>query len=65
MQTKHECNPHCKTLASLWLIKAEAERKATRYKSDPFLRDLHSQYAEAISSVIEADLEISRRMENV
>lgn len=65
MHTKHDCNPHCKTLASLWMIKTEAERKATRYRRDPFLRSVHEQYAEAIASVIEADLEITRREQNV
>lgn len=59
MQTKHECNPHCQTLASLWLIKSEAERKAMKYKADPFLREIHEQYAEAIESVLQAGKEAS------
>lgn len=59
MIQKHECSPHCQTLASLWLIKAEADRKAARYRRDPFLREVHEQYAQAIESVIQAGKESS------
>jgi len=53
METLHECNQHCKTLASLTLIQDEAQRLAYKYRNDPFLSRLHTQYAEAIDSVIE------------
>jgi hypothetical protein len=57
MHTKHECNAHCHTLASLWLIKSEAERKAMKYRRDPFLHEVHQQYAEALEAVFQAGKE--------
>lgn len=57
MNNLEKCTPHCQTLSSLWLIKSEAERKACRYRHDPFLREIHEQYAEALESVIQAGKE--------
>ena len=53
MILKHECSPHCDTLASVWLIKAEAERKALKYQLDPFLHEIHQQYADALEAVFQ------------
>ncbi len=57
MNTKHACNAHCLTIASLYLIKDKADQNAFKYRHDRFLREIHETYAESISSIIEAGKE--------
>lgn len=55
MTTYHDCDNHCKTMASLHIIRDTADYYARKYRFDPLIGDLHKQYVDAISSVIEAD----------
>ena len=55
MKTYHECDSHCKTMASLHLIRDTADFYARKYRFDPLIGDLHKKYVDAINSVIEAD----------
>jgi len=54
METKHICDTHCVTLASLHLIRDKARQNAYKYRRDPFVRGIHEQYEEYISCVLDA-----------
>lgn len=55
MKTYHDCDTHCKTIASLHMIRDAADFYARKYRFDPTIGALHKNYLEAITRVIEAD----------
>jgi len=55
MIADQKCNQKCKTKNSLHMLLDTAKYKALKYRCHPLLGEIHSQYAEALKSVVEAD----------
>ncbi len=59
MISENKCNPRCNTIASLNMIVDTAKYKALRNRHNPWLGEIHTQYAEVIKSVIDAEENIT------
>jgi hypothetical protein len=49
-------------MASLYLLEESAASNARRYRFDPFLKEIHEGYLEAIASIREAAKEDSHAL---